>query len=155
MTYLPSFHFIVLWLLCHTLIFNIGSNPLTPSTRLTYTSLFIRQTEIPHYTAPNAGPKRATTPLYGSRGSVGTSIKSLRNRSDPSKVIRDGTVIDSGPGTNFTVLLDESNKKLRCTLAGRLYLNKVRIWNKSRVKVEVDLIYPEIGRIVDRYAQLI
>ncbi|UKJ88043.1 hypothetical protein MACJ_000486 [Theileria orientalis] len=150
MTYLPSFHFVSVWLLCHTLIFNTNSNSFTPSCRLTYTSFFTRQTGIPTYITRKTSHERATTPLNGSRASVGTSIKSLRNRSNPSKVIRDGTVIDSGPGTNFTVLLDESNKKLRCTLAGRLYLNKVRIWNKSRVKVEVDLIYPEVGRIVER-----
>ncbi|UVC49461.1 hypothetical protein MACK_003297 [Theileria orientalis] len=150
MTYLPSFHFVSLWLLCHTLIFNTNSNSFTPSTRSIYTSFIARQNGITPYITPKTSHKSGTTPLYGSRASVGTSIKSLRNRSNPSKVIRIGTVIDSGPGTNFTVIIDESNKKLRCTLAGRLYLNKVRIWNKSRVKVEVDLIYPEIGRIVER-----
>ncbi|EAN33835.2 Translation initiation factor 1A / IF-1 family protein [Theileria parva strain Muguga] len=85
---------------------------------------------------------------YSKRFNLNSSPKPTT--SDGTKIIRSGVVVSCMPNANFLVKLDVSNRELPCSLAGKLYINMVRIWNNSKVNVEIDLERPTTGRIIER-----
>lgn len=63
--------------------------------------------------------------------------------------LKDGTVVEALPSTNFRVLLNDGREVL-AHLSGRMRLHHIRILTGDRVVVELSLYDETRGRIVQR-----
>ena len=61
-----------------------------------------------------------------------------------------GTVVDTHPGTKFTVQL-ENDHTLGCTISGKIRKNNIRILMGDSVDVEMSPYDLSLGRIVFRH----
>jgi len=51
------------------------------------------------------------------------------------KIEMEGTVVDCAPGSKFKVLLNEVEKEVLCTLAGKLRKNNIRVLRGDNVTI--------------------
>lgn len=63
----------------------------------------------------------------------------------------EGKVIELLPKSQYMVLLDENNMKIRTTLSGKMRMNKINIVLGDRVSVEISPYDLTKGRISYRY----
>lgn len=61
-----------------------------------------------------------------------------------------GNVTTCMPGTKFKVLLNETNTEVKCTLSGKLRMNKIQITEGDSVEVELSPYDLSAGIIVWR-----
>jgi translation initiation factor IF-1 len=65
------------------------------------------------------------------------------------KILRNGEVTESLPGTNFRVLLEDGNEVI-AHLAGKLRLYRIKVLPGDKVTVEISPYDSKRGRIIYR-----
>jgi len=66
------------------------------------------------------------------------------------RIIKIGKVIESLPGANFKVKLEENGKEILCHLGGKMRIHKIKILPGDKVKVELSKYDQKRGRIIWR-----
>ncbi|CDR96072.1 hypothetical protein BBBOND_0212140 [Babesia bigemina] len=104
--------------------------------------------------SPIAGVRnlqRWRTPVGAASSSVGNIVKG-------NKILAYGRIVECRGGTSYLVQVENSAATVHCELAGSLYRRRKFMALNTKVKIEVHLLAPKKGRIVDRidpYEQLV
>ncbi|KAK1444093.1 hypothetical protein BgAZ_209690 [Babesia gibsoni] len=86
---------------------------------------------------------RNSNVLYAASSSLGDIVKG-------NKIQAYGRVSECRGGKTYLVQIDNSERKVLCELGGSLYRRRKFISINARVKIEVHLLSPNKGRIVER-----
>ncbi|GFE55575.1 translation initiation factor IF-1, putative [Babesia ovis] len=94
--------------------------------------------------------RRKVQPLGSKALSLGPIVKG-------NKVQAYGHVVECRGGASYLVQIENSDKTVLCELGGNLYRRRKLLTINTKVKIEVHLLAPDKGRIVERvdtYEQL-
>ncbi|GBE59935.1 translation initiation factor IF-1, putative [Babesia ovata] len=95
--------------------------------------------------------QRWTTPVGAASSSIGNIVKG-------NKILASGRIVECRGGSSYLVQIENSETTVHCELAGSLYRRRKFMALNTKVKIEVHLLAPKKGRIVERidsYEQLI
>lgn len=78
--------------------------------------------------------------------------KHRQNIEKEEHIVLKGTVTECLPGTKFKVKLDDYDKIVNCSLAGKLRMNKITITKEDKVEVELSPYDINAGIITWRFS---